>query len=43
MYINGRTGAGQEQVAIYTRPPHSLPVRAPWEHSGTPITVWDLC
>ncbi|CAI9547648.1 unnamed protein product [Staurois parvus] len=31
MYINGRTGALQERVAVYKHPPLAPPVRAPWE------------
>ncbi|CAI9593350.1 unnamed protein product, partial [Staurois parvus] len=34
MYINGRMGAVHERVAVYKRPPHSLPVRAPWERAA---------
>ncbi|CAI9594278.1 unnamed protein product [Staurois parvus] len=31
MYINGRTVAVQERVAIHKRCLHFQPVRAPWE------------
>ncbi|CAI9604475.1 unnamed protein product [Staurois parvus] len=29
MYINGQTGAVQERMVIYKRPPHSLSVHSP--------------
>ncbi|CAI9590893.1 unnamed protein product [Staurois parvus] len=31
MYINGQTGAVQEWVAVYKRPPRCLLVRTLWE------------
>ncbi|CAI9588684.1 unnamed protein product [Staurois parvus] len=34
MYINGLIGAVPKWVTIYKRPPHSLPVRTPWEHAA---------
>ncbi|CAI9547649.1 unnamed protein product [Staurois parvus] len=53
MYINGRTGALQERVAVYKHPPLAPPVRAPWDaqhrnlvpavSSGTSIVAPDLC
>ncbi|CAI9568654.1 unnamed protein product [Staurois parvus] len=52
MYINGRTRAVQERVAVHKRRPHLQPVCASWEcavpavsggHSRATIAVWDLC
>ncbi|CAI9574047.1 unnamed protein product [Staurois parvus] len=34
MYINGRTVAVQGRLAVYTKPPHTLLVRAPWERAA---------
>ncbi|CAI9557395.1 unnamed protein product [Staurois parvus] len=44
MYINGQTGTVPKRVAVYKRPPHSLPVHAPLKceapRSGARCLLW---